>query len=55
MATSSGANLAEAARMELGEESLEYLATQMSNSQPPKAIEYRMNGNFHKVIKRSWQ
>jgi DNA repair protein RadD len=55
MATSSGANLAEAARMELGEESLEYLATQMSNSKHPGSIEYRMNGNFHKVIKRSWQ
>lgn len=55
IATSSGANLAEAARMELGEESLEYLATQMSNSKHPSSIEYRMNGNFHQVIKRSWQ
>jgi DNA repair protein RadD len=55
IATSSGANLAEASRMEVGEESLEYLATQMSNSKHPSSIEYRMNGNFHKVIKRSWQ
>jgi hypothetical protein len=35
-------------------EGLEYLAVQMSNSQPPKAIEYKMDGKFHRVLKRSW-
>jgi DNA repair protein RadD len=53
MANSSGAHLADAARME-GSEGLEYLATQMNGSRPPKAIEYRMDGKFHRVIKRSW-
>jgi len=53
MATSSGANLSEVGRME-SSEGLEYLAVQMSNSQPPKAIEYKMDGKFHRVLKRSW-
>jgi len=53
MANSSGANLAEAARLD-GEQGLDYLSVQMSNSTPPKSIEYRLDGNFHRVIKRSW-
>lgn len=53
MANSSGAHLAEAERMG-DSEGLEYLAVQMSNSQPPKAIEYKMDGKFHRVLKRSW-
>ena len=53
MANSSGAHLAEAERMS-DSEGLEYLATQMSSSRPPKVIEYRMDGKFHRVIKRSW-
>lgn len=53
MANSSGANLAEAARLE-GEQGLDYLSVQMSNSTPPKSIEYRLDGKFHRVIKRSW-
>lgn len=53
MANSSGAHLAEAAHME-GSEWLEYLAVQMSNSKPPTSIEYRLDGKFHRVIKRSW-
>ena len=53
MANSSGAHLAEAAHLE-GSEGLDYLAVQMSNSKPPSSIEYRMDGKFHRVIKRSW-
>jgi hypothetical protein len=37
-----------------GSEGLEYLAVQMSNSQPPSSIEYKMDGKFHRVLKRSW-
>ncbi len=54
MATSSGANLALATQMD-GSEGLEYLAVQMSNSQPPSSIEYKMDGKFHRVLKRSWE
>jgi DNA repair protein RadD len=53
MANSSGAHLAEAANLE-GSEGLDYLAVQMSNSKPPSSIEYRLDGKFHRVIKRSW-
>jgi len=53
MANSSGANLSEAANLE-GEQGLDYLSVQMSNSAPPKTIKYRMDGKFHRVIKRSW-
>jgi DNA repair protein RadD len=53
MANSSGANLAQAASME-GERGLDYLSVQMSNSAPPKSIAYRLDGKFHRVIKRSW-
>lgn len=53
MANSSGAHLAEAAHLE-GSEGLDYLAVQMSNSKPPTSIEYRLDGKFHRVIKRSW-
>lgn len=53
MANSSGANLAEAARLD-GEQGLDYLSVQMSNSTPPKSIEYRLDGKFHRVLKRSW-
>ena len=53
IANSSGAHLAEAAHLE-GSEGLEYLAVQMSNSKPPTSIEYRLDGKFHRVLKRSW-
>lgn len=53
MAKSSGAHLADAAHMECSE-GLEYLAVQMSNSKPPTSIEYRLDGKFHRVLKRSW-
>ena len=53
IANSSGAHLAEAAHME-GSEGLEYIAVQMSNSKPPTSIEYRLDGKFYRVLKRSW-
>ena len=53
MAKSAGAHLAEAAHLE-GSEGLDYIAAQMSNSKPPTSIEYRLDGKFHRVIKRSW-
>ena len=53
MANSSGANLAEAAHLE-GSAGLDYIAVQMSNSKPPTSIEYRMDGKFYRVLKRSW-
>lgn len=53
MANSSGAHLADAAHME-GSEGLEYLSVQMSNSKPPTSIEYRLDGKFYRVLKRSW-
>jgi DNA repair protein RadD len=53
IANSSGAHLAEAAHME-GSKALDYIAVQMSKSKPPTSIEYRMDGKFHRVLKRSW-
>jgi DNA repair protein RadD len=53
MANASGADLSQASRME-GEEGLDYIGVQMSNSAPPRAIEYRKDGKFYRVIKRSW-
>lgn len=53
MASSSGADLSEASHIG-GEEGLDYISVQMSNSIPPRAIEYRLDGNFFRVIKRSW-
>jgi hypothetical protein len=37
-----------------GSKALDYIAVQMSNSKPPTSIEYRMDGKFHRVLKRSW-
>jgi len=53
IATSSGAHLADASRMEQ-EEGLDYISVQMSNSTPPATIEYKMDGKFHRILKRSW-
>ena len=53
MANASGADLSQASRIE-GEEGLDYIGVQMSNSAPPKLIEYRMDGKFYRVLKRSW-
>ena len=53
IANSSGAHLAGAALRE-GSEALDYIAVQMSNSRPPTSIEYRVDGKFYRVLKRSW-
>jgi len=53
MAGHSGADLSKCAKMEISE-GLDYLAVQMSNSRPPDGIEYRMDGKFYRVLKRSW-
>jgi DNA repair protein RadD len=53
MASSSGADLSQVSQLE-GERGLDYISVQMSNSEPPKAIEYRLDGKFFRVIKRSW-
>ena len=54
MASSSGADLSQVSKLE-GERGLDYISVQMSNSEPPKAIEYRLDGKFFRVIKRSWE
>jgi DNA repair protein RadD len=53
MAASSCADLSRATELK-GEEGLDYLAVQMSNSQPPSAIEYKLDGKFHRILKRTW-
>jgi DNA repair protein RadD len=53
IANSSGAQLSEVANLE-GSEGLDYLAAQMSISTPPSSIEYKLDGKFYRVIKRSW-
>ena len=53
MANASGASLADAAHM-TGDDGLDYLAVQMNKSHPPASIEYKMDGKFHRVIKRTW-
>jgi DNA repair protein RadD len=53
MAASSGADLAKSSTLQ-GDEALDYMSVQMSNSAPPKAIEYRKDGKFFRVIKRNW-
>jgi hypothetical protein len=53
MVSSSGADLSQVSQLE-GERGLDYISVQMSNSEPPKAIEYRLDGKFFRVIKRSW-
>jgi DNA repair protein RadD len=53
MANASGADLSQASRMD-GEEGLDCIGVQMSNSAPPRVIEYRKDGKFYRVIKRSW-
>jgi DNA repair protein RadD len=54
MASASGAQLSDVAHMNPSD-GLEYLSAQMSKSNHPKMIEYRMDGKFHRVLKRSWE
>lgn len=53
MASASGADLSQAVDM-AGEEGLDAISVQMSNSKPPKSIEYKMDGKFYRVLKRDW-
>ena len=36
------------------EEDLDCLAEYLSTGNPPSSIEYRLDGKFYRVIKRSW-
>jgi DNA repair protein RadD len=54
MASSSGADLSQVSQLE-GERGLDYISVQMSNSEPPSAIKYRLDGKFFRVIRRSWK
>jgi DNA repair protein RadD len=48
-----GADLSGISRLQ-GSEALDYIVIQMGNAQPPDAIEYRMDGKFYKVVRRTW-
>ena len=54
MAASAGADLSNAAHAQGDEDGLDYLARQMNDAKAPEQIEYRMDGKFHRVLKRSW-
>jgi DNA repair protein RadD len=53
MADAAGAYLGGASGMDT-DQGLEYMAAQMRSSKPPQRIEYRMDGKFHRVLKRVW-
>ena len=53
LASASGAQLSDVAYMN-GPDGLDYLAEQMSKSRHPEMVEYKMDGKFHRVLKRSW-
>ncbi|HSG20519.1 MAG TPA: helicase-related protein, partial [Burkholderiaceae bacterium] len=53
MADAAGAYLGGASGMDT-DQGLEYMAAQMRSSRPPQRIEYRMDGKFHRVLKRVW-
>jgi len=53
MANSSGADLASVPRIAT-DAGLDYISGQMSNSTPPHTISYKMDGKFHRVVKRIW-
>lgn len=53
VADAAGAYLAGASGLEQ-DAALDHLAAQLRMSKPPKTIEYRMDGKFHRVIKRIW-
>ena len=48
-----GADLSGISHLE-GSEALDYIVIQMGKAQPPDAIEYRMDGKFYKVVRRTW-
>lgn len=49
-----GADLSGISRLE-GSEALDYIVIQMSKAKHPNSIEYRMDGKFYKVVRRTWQ
>jgi DNA repair protein RadD len=53
IAEKSGADLSEISRLK-GAEALDYIVIQMGKSKHPNAIEYRMDGKFFKVVRRTW-
>jgi DNA repair protein RadD len=54
MAASAGADLSNAVHAQGDEDGLDYLARQMNDAKAPERIEYRMDGKFHRVLKRGW-
>jgi DNA repair protein RadD len=53
IAEKSGADLSEISRLD-GAEALDYIVIQMGKSRHPSVIEYRMDGKFFKVVRRTW-
>jgi DNA repair protein RadD len=53
IAEKSGSDLSEISRLK-GAEALDYIVIQMGKSKHPNAIEYRMDGKFFKVVRRTW-
>ena len=53
MADAAGAYLGGANGLDT-DQGLEYMAAQMRSSKPPQRIEYRMDGKFHRVLRRVW-
>lgn len=53
MADAAGAYLGGASGLDT-DQGLEYMAAQMRSSKPPQRIEYRVDGKFHRVLKRVW-
>ena len=54
LANFSRADLSQASNMQ-GEPGLDYISLQMSNSNPPKIIDYRMDGKFFRILKQTWK
>lgn len=53
MADAAGAYFVDAIGLQ-SDAGLEYIAQKMRSSKPPQRIEYRMDGKFHRVLKRVW-
>jgi hypothetical protein len=41
-------------RLDYNVADLHEIARQMSSGKPPACIEFKLDGKFHRVIKRSW-
>jgi len=53
IAEKSNADLSEISRLQ-GAEALDYIVIQMGKSRHPSVIEYRMDGKFFRVVRRTW-